>query len=827
MRIVIDMQGAQTLASKNRGVGRYTRELTMALIKKCCADEVFLVLNGEYKSSCDELIQFFKDVLPREHIKVWDWYAGVPKGHSRTDINIQRAENIFYEWYFQQFNADVIWRPNLQEGLFEENVILSANCIPNNAFVCTTLHDVTPLLFPDDYLDEYVEPWYRSKLQYAVQSDYIITGSEFAKKKIKEFLAVDEEKIVTILDGYDRDKFYPNSDYLKYTQKQPFVFYAGGADKHKNLEYLMKAFSLLPAEILDKYELVLAGKEPLQNAESLYLLADEIGLSREKVKFLGYIDDFELLRTMQMCSAFVFPSVSEGFGLPVLEAMACGAPVLAARATSLAEIVNDEELLFDPYVPEDCANKLHRLLRDETFTNKKINELLEQTKRFSWDIAGDQLYQFFSKITLNPKNQISQYSVDQLCADIGHLCVDKDLYYKANIARSIGDSILFQNQKHIYIDCSGVVQVDVVTGIQRVVNAIIANAIEIFAENENIKVVPVYSPIDKPVFYKAAFNGKKYVRNVNEGNNNIIEFRDGDYILLADLDPGMIMQKEEYLVGLKRRGINVFTLLYDLIPIEFPTFYNENFVNAFAGYLKSMSKFTGVIAISNAVLDTYKKWLKTECIPEDMELEFAHLGADIDKANPSKGLPENYQDVLTAFEERPTFLMVSTIEPRKRQEEIVTAVENLWAQNIDINLCLVGRNGWMMDAFVKKLRTHDELGKRLFWLEGVSDEYLELVYNASTAVIIASIQEGFGLPIVEAAMHQKPVILRDIPVFREIAQDGAFYFKGTTIEEISERLKEWLTLYGDGCHPSSKGIQVLSWKQATINLLQKMGVLVE
>lgn len=206
-------------------------------------------------------------------------------------------------------------------------------------------------------------------------------------------------------------------------------------------------------------------------------------------------------------------------------------------------------------------------------------------------------------------------------------------------------------------------------------------------------------------------------------------------------------------------------------------------------------------------------------------MDFAHLGADFKKANATKGLPENYQETLEALRNRPTYLMVSTIEPRKRHAEILAAAEEMWGRGVDINICFVGRNGWQMDDFIHKIRNHAELNKRLFWLEGISDEYLDMIYNEASAVVVASLEEGFGLPIIEAAMHGKPLILRDIPVFREIAGEHAFYFTGETPKEVCVRLEEWLRLYSLNQVPQSDGIRVLSWNEATKILFQKIGVL--
>ena len=149
----------------------------------------------------------------------------------------------------------------------------------------------------------------------------------------------------------------------------------------------------------------------------------------------------------------------------------------------------------------------------------------------------------------------------------------------------------------------------------------------------------------------------------------------------------------------------------------------------------------------------------------------------------------------------------------------LAAFEQLWAEGIDANLVIVGRNGWTMDIFAETLYNHPEKGKRLFWLEGISDEYLEKVYAASTCLIAASEGEGFGLPLIEAAQHKLPVIARDIPVFHEVAGEHVFYFRGKKPVDPAKAVREWLELYQSSRHPKSSDIQWLTWKQSAQQLM--------
>jgi glycosyltransferase involved in cell wall biosynthesis len=122
-------------------------------------------------------------------------------------------------------------------------------------------------------------------------------------------------------------------------------------------------------------------------------------------------------------------------------------------------------------------------------------------------------------------------------------------------------------------------------------------------------------------------------------------------------------------------------------------------------------------------------------------------------------------------------------------------------------------------ATVERIRNCAELGKRLLWLEGISDEYLSRVYAASSCLLAPSEGEGYGLPLIEAAQHKLPIIARDIPVFREVAGDGAYYFSGRAAEDLERAVKAWLELRQTGKLPNPSRVRWLTWRESTRQLL--------
>lgn len=168
--------------------------------------------------------------------------------------------------------------------------------------------------------------------------------------------------------------------------------------------------------------------------------------------------------------------------------------------------------------------------------------------------------------------------------------------------------------------------------------------------------------------------------------------------------------------------------------------------------------------------------------------------------------------------------MMGTLDPSKGHAFVLDAFELLWKCDVNASLVIVGKQGWMVEALVERLRQHTELNKRLFWFDDISDEQLEAAYVSSLCLIAASYGGGSGLPLIEAAQHKLPIIARDIPVFREVAGDHAFYFNTTEPEQLAQSIKQWLDLYANKEHPMSNNMPWLTWQQSAQQLLEAIGL---
>jgi glycosyltransferase involved in cell wall biosynthesis len=378
--------------------------------------------------------------------------------------------------------------------------------------------------------------------------------------------------------------------------------------------------------------------------------------------------------------------------------------------------------------------------------------------------------------------------------------------------------------RQLLLDISALVQTDHKTGIQRVVRSILLALIK--APPPGFRIEPVFSTGGgHPYRYARRFTFGAL--GLQEGlapqlEDAPAETRPGDIFLGLDLATNSTTQNEALLLDLRRRGVAVWFVLYDLLPLLRPDSFPYGAQKYYGDYVNTITLAAdGIVTISRAVADELAHWLQTHPNRRTapLQLSYFHLGADISASAPSSGLPDNAEAVRSALAAAPTLLMVGTLEPRKGQAQALAACELLWEKGVALNLVIVGKNGWMVDALVKRLEQHPQREQRLFWLPGVSDQMLLELYGASSALLAASEGEGYGLPLIEAAQHQLPVIARDIPVFREVAGEHAFYFTGKEPAALAAAIEAWLALRQQGQAPASARMPWLTWQQSAQQLV--------
>lgn len=378
--------------------------------------------------------------------------------------------------------------------------------------------------------------------------------------------------------------------------------------------------------------------------------------------------------------------------------------------------------------------------------------------------------------------------------------------------------------RQLLVDISALVQSDLKTGIQRVVRSILLSLIS--NPPAGFRLEPVYGDGGNRRYrYARSFTANLIGDCTLELEDAPIEHRPGDIFLGLDLAANCTAQNQALFDDMRNNGMHVYFVIYDLLPLLQPGAFPFGTEAYFREYIEVVARMAdGLVCISRAVADELNDWLVAHAAPRrsPLQIGYFHLGADIDASVPSFGLPDNADAVMRAVAARPTILMVGTVEPRKSHAQALVAFDLLWQRGVEVNLVIVGKEGWMVAPLAKQLMHHPELSRRLFWMPGVSDEMLTKLYKAASALLAASMGEGFGLPLIEAAQHQLPIIARNLPVFQEVSGEHAFYFEGTTGGELATAIEAWLALDAAGSAPKSSSMPWLSWSESAQQLMASL-----
>lgn len=253
----------------------------------------------------------------------------------------------------------------------------------------------------------------RIKIKPIVSADKIIAISEYTKKEIIKHFPIQKNKIKVIYDGYDENYFCPAKSPMiqkKFRNKilgseaKRYLFYSGSFEDHeprKNVDFLLNILQELDQKNSKEISLIFSGKEG-KESRRLQEKAAKLSL-QDRIIFTGFLKKEELVRCYQSAEALVFPSFCEGFGLPPLEAMACGCPVISSNTSSLPEVVGGAGILLDPNDINSWVKNIKKILEDKTFAKALIKKGLIQAKIFSWDKCARETVNVY-KEAYNGKN---------------------------------------------------------------------------------------------------------------------------------------------------------------------------------------------------------------------------------------------------------------------------------------------------------------------------------------------------------------------------------------------------------------------------------------
>jgi hypothetical protein len=351
MKIGIDAR--EFVAGQMTGIGRYLWHFLQHATTSKDPHEYVLFCNQ--KTHIPHDLPKLKKVIITENIRqVWDQVL--------LPLNIAREK------------IDVFLTPYFKAPLF----------LPSKMVLI--INDLIPLFFPEEH-----SPLGRLYFRFmsataARRATRIMTISGHSRGDIVKFLRLPADKIMVIHLGVEER--FRSSDIRKeeirrkYSLPQEFILYVGNLSPHKNVRSLIKSYASLPFSLRENYKLVMGASRSGKYFSDIDEVIREMELTQD-VLFTGFIEPEDLPSVYYMSSVFAFPSFYEGFGLPPLEAMACGCPVVSSNASCMPEILGDAALFFNPYHVEEISQAIRHMLEDENLRNRFRQKGLERAKLFT------------------------------------------------------------------------------------------------------------------------------------------------------------------------------------------------------------------------------------------------------------------------------------------------------------------------------------------------------------------------------------------------------------------------------------------------------------
>lgn len=390
MRILVDMQGAQT-QSRYRGIGRYTIGFIKELVAIAHEHEIWMVFNAAFPDSITYIKNMFQDIIPEQRMRIFE--APMPCSENfPSNAGRARIGEKIREFYIHQLEPDIVVMSSLFEG-FVDNAVTSISDSSLGKKTAVILYDLIPLVQSGLYLTTAAQKeYYDRKVQSLKQAGLLLAISEYSRKEAIECLGIEPDRVVNIsaaVDSHFRQKVH-SSNFISNIKSKYGIFrhtlmYApGGFDSRKNISTLMHAFTMLPDALRRRHQLVIVGGIDDYSKNEILALAKKIKLNNDELVLTGYVTDDELICLYSITRLFIFLSKHEGFGLPVLEAMACGAPVIGSNCSSIPEVIGLEKALFDPHSIESVANKITEVLQGKSFLAELKVHCARQAANFTW-----------------------------------------------------------------------------------------------------------------------------------------------------------------------------------------------------------------------------------------------------------------------------------------------------------------------------------------------------------------------------------------------------------------------------------------------------------
>jgi len=556
------------------------------------------------------------------------------------------------------------------------------------------------------------------------------------------------------------------------------------------------------------------------------------GTLRAEVRFTGWIPPSTYQRYLEAADGAVqlrTSSRGETSGT-VLDAMGAGVPLIVNDHGSMRELPAHAVLrLPDQCTSQDIARGLEQLRNDNELRRRLSSASLAHVAENHDPVVCAQRYADAIRAASAKRSQRRSWLEAAAVAVQAGACPVK-------VANSLA---LLQpphpSQRQLFLDVTVVARHDLGSGVQRVVRAISEQLL--LHPPQGFRVEPVrFSDDGQGFVYARRFALRLLGIPCEDWQEAPIHPRSGDVFLGIDLDQAGVVQRQATFQLLRSVGVDVHFVVHDLLPCLQPQYFPPGAGDWHQAWLKVVSRCDGALCVSRSVADDLRQWLRDQGLFGDdtFSIRWFHHGSDFCPAD--VGLSPVESALLQQIPEGTTLLMVGTVEPRKGYLDVIEAATHLWDQGSIFNLVIVGKEGWVdlpqsqrrtIPATVMRLRQHPLRDRRLFWFEAASDALLHSLYGRAQGLISASYGEGFGIPLVEAARAGLSLLVRDLPVFREVTEGRASFFSEKADRaELSTAIDLFLRRLEAGT-PEGEAAKLpcQSWRQSTAQLVHALGLI--
>jgi len=719
LRVTLD---ARSVTPKEEGIGVYTLNLIQALLR---------LKKGPLLRCLSGTPVYLKAALGN-HDRLQVEKCDVPQGSRDAERELGQR---FGGKETDLFHGPSFWIPG-------------SSSVPS----VVTVHDLAFLLHPEWYPAPFVEHLKGTLSESLESARQVIAVSDRTKDDLERHYPSVKGRVTRIYEALPRGREPVRDSNLqeavldRFGGGRSFILAVGMKQRRKNALGLVRAFAKLAGREGSRPSLVLVGGAESEEP-ALLIEIEKLGV-KDEVVLTGHLSAAELSRLYSTCALMVYPSFHEGFGLPLLEAMAAGIPIACSNAASLPEVAGDAVLYFDPADPDSIAESMRKVLEDPSLRKGLIDRGHARLGQFSWEKAAAETLAVY-RAAIEPRSQV----------------VSSPRVERPRTAGTNGRS-----RKRIAVDARLLGQDRIGTGryTGEILRALLAQPVPA----EFVLIGP------RELHERFLPDTSRILEHVEVGPETLFDPAWEQFSL-----PSHLLGCDLYFAPTSLTPVTkpckMIPVIHDLGFLDHPEHYEPGMRSHFARWIRnSCLASDAVVAVSEF---TKRRTVKAFNLPED-RVRVVHHGC------PSVQSPraEPTSSVLGNLMETSYVLSVSSFEPNKNLDVLLLAFARI-APEWPGQLVLAGRSGRELARLISRVQ---ELGvaARVRFMPDLSDEDLSLLYRRASAFAFPSLYEGFGLPLLEAMAEGIPVVANRIASCPEVVGDAGILLEEATPEAWSQAL---------------------------------------